>query len=80
MQNLAKTLRNRIFKIGMFGRVEKDSFSFTERKKGIDGRLNRALAIENQVGASALICLATCKKARSHKTANSPSAHTEQKF
>ena len=32
MQNLAKTLRNRIFKIGMFGRVEKDSFSFTERK------------------------------------------------
>ena len=31
-----------------------------------DGRLNRALAKEVQVGASALICLATCEKARSH--------------
>ena len=49
----------------MFGRAEKDSFSFNERKVVYsaslsDGRLNQALAIENQVGASALICLATC--------------------
>ena len=57
-ENITKTLCNRIFKIGMFGRIEKNSFSFNERKVVYsaslsDGRLNQALAKSFHIGASA---------------------------